>query len=138
MAIELRHRGPRLCSRLQSVDSFEPCDPPSTSSINLPRRSRTSHEIAALWGPLVAHVKTMPQRTVVLRLWSHIRWLEVRVCPHTILTPSIISSSMSQLAVLAASGLVLCLAWLLVRNYVVKSPLDKISGPPSGSVLSGV
>ncbi|KAM5540048.1 hypothetical protein V8D89_006188 [Ganoderma adspersum] len=44
---------------------------------------------------------------------------------------------MAQLAVLVVSSLVLYFGWRLVRNYVVKSPLDKIPGPPSVSIISG-
>ncbi len=48
-----------------------------------------------------------------------------------------IVSPMAPLTVLIASGLVLYFTWRLVRNYVVGSPLDKIPGPPSGSIISG-
>ncbi|KAI1790098.1 cytochrome P450 [Ganoderma leucocontextum] len=44
---------------------------------------------------------------------------------------------MAHLTVLVASGLVLYFMWRLVRNYFVSSPLDKIPGPPSGSIISG-
>ncbi|KAM5540026.1 hypothetical protein V8D89_006166 [Ganoderma adspersum] len=44
---------------------------------------------------------------------------------------------MEQLTVLVGSSLVLYLIWLLVRNYFVRSPLDKLPGPPSGSIISG-
>ncbi|KAM5531329.1 hypothetical protein V8D89_015009, partial [Ganoderma adspersum] len=45
---------------------------------------------------------------------------------------------MAQLAVLVVSSLVLYFGWRLVQNYVVKSPLDKIPGPPSASIISAV
>ncbi|KAM5540033.1 hypothetical protein V8D89_006173 [Ganoderma adspersum] len=44
---------------------------------------------------------------------------------------------MTQLAALVAAGLVLYFLWFLVRGFFVRSPLDKIPGPPSGSIISG-
>ncbi|KAI1788591.1 cytochrome P450 [Ganoderma leucocontextum] len=44
---------------------------------------------------------------------------------------------MPQLAVLVASGLILHFIWRFTRNYLVRSPLDKLPGPPSGSIISG-
>lgn len=46
-------------------------------------------------------------------------------------------SLMAQLAVPAVSGFILYLIWLLVRNFFVRSPLDKIPGPPRGSIIAG-
>ena len=89
----------------------------------------------------------MSQRTAPLSLWFlnvyRIAYKWVRgSCMSSqspiAFTSPIVSFSMAHLVVLVASGLVLYSAWLLVRNYVVRSPLDKIPGPPSGSFLSGV
>ncbi|EJF55944.1 cytochrome P450 [Dichomitus squalens LYAD-421 SS1] len=44
---------------------------------------------------------------------------------------------MAQLPVLVASAFILHLLWRLLRNYFVKSPLDVIPGPPSGSIIGG-
>ncbi|TBU29234.1 cytochrome P450 [Dichomitus squalens] len=44
---------------------------------------------------------------------------------------------MTQLLVLAVSLGALRLLWLLIRNYIVRTPVDRIPGPPSGSVFSG-
>ncbi|TBU59775.1 cytochrome P450 [Dichomitus squalens] len=44
---------------------------------------------------------------------------------------------MAQIPVLVASAIILHLLWRLVRNYLVKSPLDVIPGPPSGSIIGG-
>ena len=42
-----------------------------------------------------------------------------------------------QLAVVFASSFTLYFVWLLVRNYLVRSPLDKIPGPPPASIVWG-
>ncbi|KAM5539995.1 hypothetical protein V8D89_006327 [Ganoderma adspersum] len=44
---------------------------------------------------------------------------------------------MTQLAALAAASLALYFIWSLFRDFLVRSPLDKIPGPPSGSIISG-
>ncbi|KAI1788589.1 cytochrome P450 [Ganoderma leucocontextum] len=44
---------------------------------------------------------------------------------------------MPHLAILVASGLILHFIWRFARNYLVRSPLDKLPGPPSGSIISG-
>ncbi|KAM5539718.1 hypothetical protein V8D89_006531 [Ganoderma adspersum] len=46
---------------------------------------------------------------------------------------------MAHLTVPVTSGLVLVLylIWRLIRNYILSSPLNKIPGPPSGSVITG-
>ncbi|KAM5540052.1 hypothetical protein V8D89_006192 [Ganoderma adspersum] len=41
------------------------------------------------------------------------------------------------IAALVASTFALYFVWLLLRNYLVRSPLDKIPGPPPGSIVWG-
>ena len=42
-----------------------------------------------------------------------------------------------QIAAVAAASCVLYLVWRLVRDFVVRSPLDKIPGPPPASIVWG-
>ena len=44
----------------------------------------------------------------------------------------------TQLVALVVLSVILYFGWRFVRNYIVKSPLDKIPGPPPASIISGV
>ena len=92
---------------------------------------------------MVLYVRELPQRSVALcfpecglNINSSIARERSQVLPSQ---PPTRLSSMAHLTLPVASALVLVLyfVWRLLRNYIVSSPLDKIPGPPSGSVITG-
>ena len=126
---------------------------PLCFSKTLRRPSRTGHETATLsvrWTSasrldpgLVVHVNSMPQRSVhaiqllLTLLRAHIRRPVIHADPQHLSLHTLTLSPAMQLAVVFASSFTLYFVWLLVRNYLVRSPLDKIPGPPSAAIISG-